>query len=156
VVFKKVCFTNIGQTFKKVFPILFVSKYLSTLYSPDCNMMKNTGCLPAIGYAFRRGGRASSLANLGIQKADPLYIFCWQIVLEITPPFTRRQSESATLLVLGFLQAFKNLTCELSRLMVMIPKILFPPICKAYVLSVRVHVRRFRFLLIGTFQIIYN
>jgi len=70
--------------------------------------------------------------------------------------FTRRQSESATLLVLGFLQDFKNLTCELSRLMLMIPKILFLPICKAYVLRVRVHVRRFRFRLIGTFQVIYN
>jgi hypothetical protein len=57
---------------------------------------------------------------------------------------------------MAFLQAFKNLTCELSRLMVMIPKILFLPICKVYVLSARVHVRRFRFLLIGTFQIIYN
>lgn len=62
--------------------------------------------------------------------------------------------QSATLLVLGFLQAFKNLTCELSRLMLMIPKIFFLPVCKAYVLSVRIHVRRF--LLIGTFQIIYN
>jgi len=70
---------------QKSFPILFVSKYLSTLYSPDYNVMKNTGCLPASGYAFRRGGRASSLANLGIQKAYPLYIFCWQIVLEPLP-----------------------------------------------------------------------
>jgi len=54
--------------------------------------MKNTGCLPAIGYAFRRGGQASSLANLGIQKADPLYIFCWQIVLEPTPLYGDRAS----------------------------------------------------------------
>jgi len=50
--------------------------------------MKNTECLPAIGYAFRRDGRASRLANLGIQKAYPLYIFCWQIILEPTSPFT--------------------------------------------------------------------
>jgi len=88
-------------------------------------MMKNTGCLPALGYAFRRCGQAPGLANLGIQKAYPLYIFCWQIVLEPTP-FTRRQSKSATLLILDFLQALKNLTCELSRLMVMIPKFSCP------------------------------
>jgi hypothetical protein len=116
--------------------------------------MKNTGCLPAIGYAFRRGGRAPGLANLGIQKADPLSIFCWQIVLEPTPFAETERVCNAP--CFGFLQAFENLTCELSRLMVMIPKILFLPICKAYVLSVQVHVRRFRFVLIGTFQIIYN
>jgi len=54
--------------------------------SYDYQIMKNTGCLATIGYAFRRGGQASSLANLGIQKAYPLYIFCWQIVLEPTFP----------------------------------------------------------------------
>ena len=36
-------------------------------------MMEGTRCLPAIGYAFRRGGRASSLGCRGIQKAYPLY-----------------------------------------------------------------------------------
>jgi hypothetical protein len=125
-------------------------------FNPDLLWPGLWSGLPAIGYAFRRGGRASSLGCRGIQKAYPLYIFCWQIVLEPMPPFTQRQSESATLLVLGFLQAFKNLTCELSRLMLMIPKILFLPICKVYVLNARVHVRRFRFLLIGMFQVIYN
>jgi hypothetical protein len=118
-------------------------------------MMKNTGCLPAIGCALRRGWRASGLANLDIQKAYPLYIFCCKSFWNQCSSL-RRQSESATLLLLGFLQALKNLTCELSRLMVMIPKILFLPIYKVYVLRVRVHVRRFHFLLIGTFQIIYN
>lgn len=50
----------------------------------------------------------------------------------------------------------KELTCELSRLMLITPNMLFLPIFNAYVLIVRVHVKRFRFLLIGTFQIIYN
>lgn len=49
----------------------------------------------------------------------------------------------------------KELTCKPSRLMLITPNILFLPICNAYVLTVRVHVRHFRFLLIGTFQITY-
>jgi len=31
------CFTKIGQTFKKIFPILFVSKYLYSINAPAHN-----------------------------------------------------------------------------------------------------------------------
>jgi hypothetical protein len=34
---------QLSQTIKEVLPILVVSKYLSTLYAPDHNVMKNTG-----------------------------------------------------------------------------------------------------------------
>ncbi|MFO8162954.1 MAG: hypothetical protein R6T98_00280 [Desulfatiglandales bacterium] len=34
-----------SQTIKEVLPILVVPKYLSTLYAPDHNMMKDTGSI---------------------------------------------------------------------------------------------------------------
>jgi len=34
---------QLSQAIQKVLPILLVSKYLSTLYPPDHNVMKNTG-----------------------------------------------------------------------------------------------------------------
>jgi len=38
---------QLSQAIRKLLPILLVSKYLSTLYAPDQNVMKNTGSLPA-------------------------------------------------------------------------------------------------------------
>jgi len=37
---------QLSQAIQKVLPILLVSKYLSTLYPPDHNVMKNTRGLP--------------------------------------------------------------------------------------------------------------
>jgi len=81
---KQKCLFKASQTFKKIFPILSVVEYLCSInaavgaqrksrFIGTHNMMYGTGCLPASGYAFRRGGRASSLGCLGIQKAYLLY-----------------------------------------------------------------------------------
>jgi hypothetical protein len=40
---------QLSQTIKEVLPILVVSKYLSTLYPPDHDMVHNTRSLPEAG-----------------------------------------------------------------------------------------------------------
>ena len=71
-----ICLTKMGQTFKKIFPILFFAKYLYSINAPAHNMMEGTGCLPAIA-RLRRGGRASSRGCRGIQKA---YLLIYSVV----------------------------------------------------------------------------
>jgi hypothetical protein len=45
--------------------------------SPDDHVAKRTGCLPAIGYAFRRGGRASNLACPGTVQVPLFPVFLY-------------------------------------------------------------------------------
>jgi len=61
------------KAFKKILQILVIQEYLATLYPPDHNVMQDTGSLPAIGFAFRRGGRVARLKRGGraSSRANP-------------------------------------------------------------------------------------
>jgi len=58
----------------RIFSMFFIVNNPSLFYSADNNMMQSSGGLPAIGFAIRRGGRASNLACLGIVYS-PNYLF---------------------------------------------------------------------------------
>jgi hypothetical protein len=54
------------KSLQKRCAIVVVSEDLSSFDSPGHDALEKAGGLPAIGFAFRRGGRASSLGCRGI------------------------------------------------------------------------------------------
>jgi hypothetical protein len=52
---------NGGQPIKERFAIFIVPEDVPPFYAPGHDVLQQTGGLPAIGFAFRRGGRASNL-----------------------------------------------------------------------------------------------
>jgi hypothetical protein len=76
-------FEDDGEPFQERIAVLVITEYLSSFYSPGHDVLEKAWGLPAIGFAFRRGGRASNLGWRGIayylaliSQISLLLLFC--------------------------------------------------------------------------------